>query len=169
VSVAAAAALPLNFPFRADVIFLAFFVTVATLLLQGVTLPLVIRRLDCREKESQADLLAEAQAAHTASQAALARLEELVGEDEQEHVARVAQRLRSWNEQRSRGAWERLGRQGEELGEPPSAAFRRLRREMLAAEREAFVRYRDERRIDDEVLRTVLRELDLEEAMLERD
>ena len=40
---------------------------------------------------------------------------------------------------------------------------------MVAAERETFVRFRDERRIDDEVLRRVLRELDLEEAMLSRD
>jgi CPA1 family monovalent cation:H+ antiporter len=40
---------------------------------------------------------------------------------------------------------------------------------MLAAEREVFVRHRDERRIGDEVFRRVQRELDLEEVMLERD
>ena len=37
------------------------------------------------------------------------------------------------------------------------------------AEREVFVQLRDDRRIDDEVLRRVLFELDLEEAMLARD
>jgi CPA1 family monovalent cation:H+ antiporter len=37
------------------------------------------------------------------------------------------------------------------------------------AERETFVRFRDDGRIDDEVLRRVLRELDLEEAMLSRE
>ncbi len=50
----------------------------------------------------------------------------------------------------------------------PAATFRRLRREMLAAEREVLVAHRDSGRIDDEVLRRMLRELDLEEAMLMR-
>ena len=57
----------------------------------------------------------------------------------------------------------------EELGESPAATFRRLRREMLVAEREVFVAHRDAGRIDDEVLRRVMHELDLEEAMLDRD
>ena len=40
---------------------------------------------------------------------------------------------------------------------------------MLAAEREVFVRFRDEGRIDDVVLRRVLHELDLEDVMLNRE
>jgi CPA1 family monovalent cation:H+ antiporter len=40
---------------------------------------------------------------------------------------------------------------------------------MLDAEREVFVAARDAREIDDEVLRRVLRELDLEEAKLSRE
>jgi CPA1 family monovalent cation:H+ antiporter len=40
---------------------------------------------------------------------------------------------------------------------------------MLDAERETFVRMRDAGRIDDEVLRRVMNELDLEEAILARD
>lgn len=47
--------------------------------------------------------------------------------------------------------------------------YRRLRREMLAAEREAFAQLRDEGQLDDEVMRRVHRELDLEEAMLARE
>ena len=177
VSVAAASALPLNFPGRELVIFLGYFVTVGTLLLQGLTLPWVIRRLRIVDTETHDDLLAEAQAAHAAAQAALARLEELVplagdasdSERTPAHIERIAERLRGWVEHRSSGAWERLGRGAEEIGEPPSAAFRRLRREMLRAEREAFVRFRDDGEIDDEVLRRVLRELDLEEALLSRE
>jgi len=172
VSVAAASALPLDFPGRDTVIFLGYFVTVGTLLLQGLTLPWVIRRLGVRGTESFDDTLAEAQAAHTAAQAALARLDQLVpgaDGDGPAHIDRIAQRLRGWVEHRSLGAWERLGRGAAEIGEPPSAAFRRLRREMLAAERDAYVRSRDEGRIDDEVLRRVLRELDLEEALLSRE
>jgi CPA1 family monovalent cation:H+ antiporter len=53
--------------------------------------------------------------------------------------------------------------------ETPAQAFRRLRREMLDAERSVFVDMRDAGRIDDEVLRRVINELDLEEAMLARD
>ena len=64
----------------------------------------------------------------------------------------------------SNAAWERLGRGDDEIGESPAAAFRRLRLEMLAAEREAFIAERDAGTIDDEVLRSVLRGLDLEEA-----
>jgi hypothetical protein len=40
---------------------------------------------------------------------------------------------------------------------------------MLAAERKTFIDERDAGRIDDEVLRTALRGLDLEEATLRRD
>jgi CPA1 family monovalent cation:H+ antiporter len=40
---------------------------------------------------------------------------------------------------------------------------------MLEAERQAFLRLRDEGRLDDEVLRRVHRELDLEEALLSRE
>ena len=51
-------------------------------------------------------------------------------------------------------AWEeRLGRGEDELGAGPAEAFRRLRLEMLAAERETFIAERDANRIDDEVLR----------------
>ena len=40
---------------------------------------------------------------------------------------------------------------------------------MLVVEREVFVRFRDERRIEDEVLRRIIHEIDFEEATLERD
>ena len=65
--------------------------------------------------------------------------------------------------------WERLGRPEAETGESPSAAYRRLRREMLDSERNTFVARRDSGDIDDEVLRRVLRRLDFEEAALARD
>ncbi|MFR9727639.1 Na+/H+ antiporter [Saccharopolyspora sp. MS10] len=173
VSLAAAAAIPqltaagTPFPQRAQVLFLAFFVTLATLLLHGATLPWVIRVLGVRGQEDYTDALAEAEAAHNAALAARSRLEELaedtpVPEEVSEHLHRAAER-------RSNRAWERLGRSDSELGESPTAAYRRLRGEMLAAEREVFVRFRDEGRIDDEVLRKVLHELDLEDVMLQRE
>jgi CPA1 family monovalent cation:H+ antiporter len=85
---------------------------------------------------------------------------------------RAAEVLRRWNTARGDAAWERLGTHtdtdGTALGESPSAAFRRLRLEMLSAERAALIKERDEQRIDDEVLRQMLHGLDLEEATLNR-
>ncbi|WP_433869505.1 Na+/H+ antiporter [Saccharopolyspora sp. CA-218241] len=173
VSLAAAAGIPVlteagtPFPHRSDVQFLALFVTLATLLLHGSTLPWLIRRLDVRGREDYTDALAEAQAQHTAARAAEQRLEELLAE--QPVGEQVAEALRGSIRQRSDQAWERLGRSTEELGESPTAAYRRLRAEVLAAERAVFIRFRDERRIDDEVLRRVLHDLDLEELALRRD
>lgn len=165
VTLAAAFGLPHSFAGRDVVLLLAFAVTIGTLLAQGLTLPWLIRRLGVRDSGVQADALAEAAAQQAAARAALATLDELAGDGVPEHVAG---RLRGWAEQRSLGAWERLGRSAEELGEAPSAAFRRLRRRMLATERSTFVQLRNEGHIDDEVLLRVQRELDLEEAMLER-
>ena len=176
-SLAAAFAIPLTvndgsaFPGRQEILFLTFVVVVGTLLLHGLTLPWVIRRLGVRsDDEARSDAVAEAAAQHEAGTAALARLAELVAADTGPTVVRerAAGVLRAWTERRSNAAWERLGRTEEEVGESPTAAFRRLRRAMLLAEREVFIAHRDAGRIDDEVLRKVLHELDLEEAMLAR-
>ncbi len=170
VTLAAASAIPrvtdsgAPFPGRSEIIFLAFCVTVATLLLHGLTLPWVIRRLGVQGRESHQDALAEADAIHTATQAALERLETLSDGAPDS----VTSRLRRLAEYRSHSVWERLGRPETELGEAPSVIHRRLRLEMLAAERETLVDLRDNGRIDDEVLTRTLHELDLEEAMLSR-
>ncbi|MBO0877405.1 MAG: Na+/H+ antiporter [Pseudonocardia sp.] len=166
VSLAAAFAITAQVPQREKLVFLAFVVTVATLLLHGTTLPWLIRRLGIFGGESTSDALAEAEAQHAAGRAAVAKLDELAEDGAHEHSVR---KLRYMAQMRTNSSWERLGRDAAEAGESPSAAHRRLRRAMVAAERETFVRFRDERRIDDEVLRRVLRELDLEEAMLSRD
>ena len=65
-------------------------------------------------------------------------------------------------------AWERLGRDEEKIGESPVSAFRRLRLEMLAAERATLIAERDSGQIDDEVLRNALRGLGFEGATLNR-
>jgi CPA1 family monovalent cation:H+ antiporter len=172
VSIAAAVALPLStdagspFPQRDLVIYLSFVVVVGTLVIQGFTLPWVIRRLHVAVADDTADLLAEAEAQQTAARAAVDRLDVLLA-DEPDIDDDVVERLRSRTEGRAFTAWERLG--GSEAPEAPSATYRRLRRQMLAAERDSFVQMRDAGRLDDELLRRVHRELDLEEAMLARD
>ncbi|MGR7023254.1 Na+/H+ antiporter [Geodermatophilus sp. URMC 62] len=173
VSLAAAAGIPLAtmsgdpFPGRAEVLYLAFVVTVGTLLLHGLTLPTVIRRLGVQASEDSADALAEAQAQSDAARAAAVRLDEL--DDGDPLHARAVTELRQRVEARTNAAWERLGGPVPGGGETPSARYRRLRRAMLEAEREVFVRHRDQRRIDDEVFRRVQHELDLEEVTLLRE
>jgi monovalent cation/hydrogen antiporter len=162
VTLAAAAAIPTDVPGRDIIVFCAFVVTVSTLLLQGTTLPWVINKIGFEGNDAREDALAEAQIQHRAAQAAVDRLDQEIS-DVPEHVA---DQLRSLAEHRGNAAWERLGRQEEES---PAAAYRRLRRVMLKAERDEFIKARDAGEIDDEVLFRVLRELDLEEAALSRE
>lgn len=170
VTLAAAASIPqltdsgAAFPGRPEIIFVAFCVTVGTLLLHGLTLPWMIRRLGVEGRESYHDALAEADAIHAATQAALARLDSASDQAPES----VTTRLRRAAEHRSHSVWERLGRPETEHGEAPSVIYRRLRLEMLAAERETLVGLRDAGRINDKVLSRTLHELDLEEAMLSR-
>jgi len=168
VTLAAAFAIPPELPGRETIVFLAFFVTVATLLLHGLTLPMVITRLGVQDRDGQADVLAEAQAQYDAVQASIGRLDELIGENDSPTVRHTAEKLRRFAQLSANSVWEQLGRPDSENGESPAAAYRRLRREMLAQERGAFVSRRNSGEIDDEVLRRVQRRLDLEEAMLAR-
>jgi CPA1 family monovalent cation:H+ antiporter len=175
VSLAAAFGVPLTtlsgapFPGRPQLVFLTFVVVIGTLLLHGLTLPWLIRRLGVQGDEARTDAIAAAAAQDKAARAAAARLDEVLAEEAVTDVhERAADVLRSWNTRRRNSAWERLGRNEDEIGESPAAAFRRLRLEMLAAERASFIAERDSGQIDDEVLREVLRGLDLEEATLNR-
>jgi monovalent cation/hydrogen antiporter len=166
VTLAAALALPTTL--RGDAtyprdlfVWLAFAVIIATLGLQGFTLPMVARWLRIQPDDPKEDALAEAAVQHAASEAARARLEASADGAPPD----VVERLRTLSEQRTNVAWERLGSASQET---PSQAYVRLRREMLRAEREVFRVARDEGRIADEVLRRAQREMDLEESMLER-
>ena len=177
VSLAAAFAVPATtlsgepFPGRPQLVFLTFVVVIGTLLLHGLTLPWIIRVLDVQGDDLQKDALDQAAAQTKAAQAAAERLDELVAEQRADSDVgdRAAVILRHWNDRRRNSAWEQLGRSEDEIGEGPAAAFKRLRLQMLDAERQAFIDERDAGRIDDEVFRSVLHGLDLEEAALDRD
>ena len=157
------------FPGRSHIVFLTFVVVIGTLLLHGLTLPLLIRTLGIQGDEARTDAIAAAAAQEKAAIAAADRLDELLADPKTAEVhERAADVLRAWNTRRRNSAWERLGRTAEEIGESPTSAFRRLRLEMLAAERKTFIAERDSGHIDDEVLRSVLHGLDLEEATLNR-
>jgi CPA1 family monovalent cation:H+ antiporter len=175
VSMAAAFALPLTtthgtaFPHRDLLLFITFMVVLVTLVVQGLTLPWVIRWLRLPRPDPIDDALQEAEAQEAAAASAIARLEKLVAEDEP--PPGVAETLREAAGYRRLAAWERLGaeRTGRGGFVTPSAAYRRLRQAMIQAEREEFVSRRDRGDLDDEILREVNRRLDLEEAALLRD
>ncbi|WP_033296080.1 Na+/H+ antiporter [Amycolatopsis jejuensis] len=165
VTLAAAFVLPADTPQRAVLVLAAFVVVAGTLVVQGMTLPALIRRLRLPRPDPAEDALQEAAVLHDMTRVALGRLEELRRpEDPPEVIQRLRDRLRD----RSDAAWEQLGRQSA-LAETPSDAYRRLRTQLLDAEREQFIQARDLGTADDAVLRRVLARLDIEESMLDRD
>lgn len=168
VSLAAALALPevtaaeVAFPERALVIYLTFCVILATLVIQGLSLPLLIRGLGLQD--DGASEREEMKARLTAAQAALARLDTLAHEDEVSQ--QLAQHLRRHYEARIRSLTKRFKQTENEPGPDHAMAYQQLQREALEAEREAVIGLRNRGEINDEVRRRIERELDLEEQRL---
>jgi Na+/H+ antiporter len=169
VSLAAALAIPLTtnagraFPERDLIIFLTFCVILGTLVVQGLTLPAVIRAFHL-----EPDHLAEeedARARIAAADAAIARLDELLGEDwVRDDTAERLRGLYGFRKNRFASRFE----DGDDGGiEQQSQAYQRLRRELLDAERDAVVDMRRRGEISGDVERGLLRDLDLEDARLE--
>ncbi|MET7450950.1 Na+/H+ antiporter [Streptomyces sp. NPDC005574] len=175
VSLAIAFSIPLTvhggepFPGRNLILFLTFTTVIGTLVVQGVTLPPLIRLLKLPGRDQQAETLAEANAQAQASLVAERRLEELLDDERNALPPPLADRLRAVLERRRNAVWERLGQVNPLTGETVDDTYRRLSREMISSERKMFVRLRDTRHIDDEMLRTLLRRLDLEEAAAFRE
>ncbi|MFJ6212958.1 Na+/H+ antiporter [Streptomyces sp. NPDC092296] len=157
------------FPDRDLILFLTFAVVIGTLLLQGLSLPTLVRVLRLPQPDPQLLILTEAQAQSDASRAALERLDELLQDDRNRLPDALEARLRRVLDRRQNAVWERLGAVHQETGESADATYRRISREVLEAERQAFVRQRNQGRIDDELLRRLVRRLDFEEAMADRD
>jgi Na+/H+ antiporter len=163
VSLAAALALPEDFPMRDLILFLTFAVILATLVLQGLTLPTLIRRL--RLTGDGAEEQEELKARMAATKAALDRLDELAGEDwtRDDTVAR----LHGLFEFRRRRLKARAGIWEDDGAEDRSLAYQRLVRELLAAQRQAILRLRNQGAISNDVMHRIERELDLEDTRLE--
>jgi monovalent cation/hydrogen antiporter len=164
VTLAAAFLLPAETPQRNLIRLAAFVVVAGTLLLHGLTLPWLVRRLGMRGPDLAEDALQAASLVTTATRAGLAVLEERATPDD---PPEIIDQLRERAMRRTNQVWERLGRPNDEL-EPPTATYRRLRMQMLAAERASVLQARDSGTYDDEVLRTALAAIDQEESMLDR-
>jgi monovalent cation/hydrogen antiporter len=168
VSLAAALAIPLTidggapFPGREIIIFLASCVILVTLVLQGLTLPLLIKLVGLEEDGAAAT--EEANARIRAAESALARLEQFVeaGEIRED----TAERIRGLYNFRADRFRERLDDDRSEI-EERSQAFQRVRRELLRAEEQAVLELRRNGVISDDVMHRILRDLALEELRLD--
>ena len=164
VTLAAVFLLPADTPQRSLLALAAFTVVAGTLLVQGLSLPWLVRRLRLPAPDAAEDALQSAGLITAAAGAGLAVLDELATEDD---PPEVLDELRRRANSRSNTIWEQLGRTQTEL-EPPAATYRRLRLQMLSAERSSILEARDSGAYDDEVLRQALLAIDLEESMLDR-
>jgi Na+/H+ antiporter len=163
VSLAAALALPLDFPMRNLILFLTFSVILATLVVQGLTLPALIRRL--RFDEDDAEEREEVKARLAATHAAIDRLDELAGADWTRDD--TVERLHGLYDFRRRRLKARGGWLEDDGTEDRSQAYQRLLRELLQAQRQAIVQLRNQGQISNDVMHRIERELDLEDTRLE--
>jgi CPA1 family monovalent cation:H+ antiporter len=164
VSLAAALALPADFPARDEILFVTFAVIFATLVLQGLTLPAVIRWSGAQDDgaEAQEELLAR----RRATAAALERIEELAAEEWA--YEDTIDRQRRMYEYRAGRLGARAGETEDGDGyEHRALKFQRVVKEVLAAQRRAVVELRNTGAISNEVMHRIERELDLEEERLE--
>ncbi|MFI1012334.1 Na+/H+ antiporter [Streptomyces sp. NPDC020965] len=167
-SVALALAIPLTtdsgapFPGRSEIVFIAFVVILATLVIQGLTLPWLVRRLGVRaDTESEREL--ERGLAIRAARAARHRLREIeqveeLPEEVSERLLRGAYEVAAWispdiiDEDRREWYARRTER---------ARTVRRIQREMMSAARHEVLAARSEPGANPEVVDRVLRHLDV--------
>ncbi|MCW3000184.1 MAG: Na+/H+ antiporter [Solirubrobacterales bacterium] len=170
VSLAAALAIPATtdagtpFPGRDLIIFLVYVTILVTVVGQGLTLGPLIRRLGVTD-DGESQQRWEDTARLRAARAALARIDQLVGEDWVREES--ADRMRQAYGYRVRRFGARFDDADDGAIEEGSLAYQRLRREVLAAERGEIIRLRNQGYINDDVMRRIERDLDLEHERLE--
>jgi monovalent cation/hydrogen antiporter len=177
VSLAAAFAVPLTaggapFPGRDLILFLTFAVIVATLVMQGLTLPWLSRRLHIAGTGDELPTLEQAAAEHNSARLALVRLDQIVALGTL--PADVAQRLRRDLEERARRAHAVLGPGADDEHLPDlvdvavlaAASYAEARQELLRVERQEAIHMWQRGEIGEAALQAVQRRLDLEEQQI---
>jgi len=165
VALAAAISLPvmisngMPFPQRNMILFLTFCVIFVTLVLQGLTLPGLIRRLGVREQGNPQ--YEEIEARRIMIEAALQQLAK--SPDRSKHATKAVYDDVARHYRLRQGALERARGAGRVFSEQHDISDR-IERDLRNAERTAAVQLRDQDRISDDVLQKLLRELDLQDA-----
>jgi monovalent cation/hydrogen antiporter len=150
------------FPGRNYILFLTFCVILTTLVFQGLTLPLLIRKLGVKDDGATDE--EERSARVKANDAAIAYLEKVSGRDG--FSPDVIKRLRAEYDDRLQQLQECCGNSDNPSGEVVTPQFQRLQQEALNIERQTIIGLRNQRVINDEALRRIQRDLDLAEARL---
>ncbi|HEY4201770.1 MAG TPA: cation:proton antiporter [Devosiaceae bacterium] len=165
VTLAAASGVPVvtaggePFEGRNAILAIAFIVTIGTLLIQGLTLPWLIDRLQVSDPNEENHRLTHFELARTLSrQAAIDTVTVYRDQQHEEEGKRLAQAF-----------LERLEGTTAEARPPwagsDGASIITLSRRVLQARRQALIAARDAEKLDDEVLREVLEQMDREQAV----
>jgi len=168
VSLAAAFALPFvlpngsPFPGRNYILFLTFSVILVTLVFQGLTLPIVIRKLRLEADVSTDE--EERTARLKANEAAIELIEKLRVNGH--FLPDTVNRLRAEYDERVEQLQLCAENPDDCRGEVATPQYQRLQHEALRVERQTTIRLRNERVINDDALRRIQRDLDLAEARL---
>jgi CPA1 family monovalent cation:H+ antiporter len=170
VTLAAAQSLPDTTPYRAQLILIAFTVAIATVLLQGGTLPWLIRLTGVQGTNETADRRELASLLDELNEAGLEVLESPVAEDGEPIDPDVVERVRHDTLLGAQATWERVDSEGdaERIANSPQRRYRELRRAVLRAEREALLEARSAGSYPSRILQRAQAMLDLEEARLEQ-
>jgi CPA1 family monovalent cation:H+ antiporter len=170
VTLAAAQSLPRGTPYYEQLVLIAFVVAVTTLLVQGGTLPFVIRATGIRGSDRVADRRELASLLEVMSTTGLALLDrDEVTIDGEPVAPDVVERVRQDALLAVESAWERADHADEEsLRQAPHQQYRLLRREVLAAERDVLLEARARGAYPSRIVQRAQALLDLEEARLEQ-
>jgi hypothetical protein len=170
VSLAAAMSVPefihkdVPFPGRDLILFLTFMVILVTLVLQGLSLPALIRWLGIEEDGSAEN--EERKARIRANQAALDRLEK-IAETEPAKMDALKRLRVEYEDHILQLKASAPGRTDKRI-RLFSAEYERLSQLALEQERKTIIQLRNESVINDEVLREIQQDIDLAEARLKR-
>ncbi len=162
VSLAAALALPVTFPERDLILLITFAVIMVTLVAQGATLPFVVRRALAGMADLDGDepTLAR-EVAYSAGLAELEHQREL-WKDHQPLIDRLESGLRDRTQHMATSDPAETAERDQERIE-----HEQIQLAVIGAQRAAVIDMRDSRQINDETLRMIERELDLEELRME--
>jgi len=167
VTLAAAAGIPYftlsgdPFPQRPVIQTVAFVVTIGTLLVQGLTLPWLIRALDLVDPNEAEELERQQKLARQISrEAALETVNRFAERQTTEEGRKIAELMKERSRlEHDEAKTVESGRRGPLMIE--------LGQEVLMARRAALIAARDARRLDDEFLRETLEQLDMQQAVLD--
>ncbi|MBP9092027.1 Na+/H+ antiporter [bacterium] len=167
VSLAAALALPLTcsngqaFPYRDLLIFLTIAVIASTLIIQGITLPAIVKMFEF-EPDAYNPEEAERKARLALSREAVRRIDELARAESIDLEDPVLQKhLNKYLER----AIANIG--PESQNQPAINRWQRIKAEAITAQRALLLQLRDSNEIQDDTFRLIQNELDLEETKME--